>query len=171
MASRGFAFLAPLFKRPLRPGDIPAITDPVKAARFPELALLSALAYGKTDRGVAVVWAAIPAFCKLDDEQARFCFDVAVSALSEADQRRIEAMLKDSPYGEEFAKKFQAHGYEQARAEGARKVLLRLLPMRFGEPLEVDLARIQAAEYATLKRWAARLITARILAEVFDDPT
>lgn len=171
MASRGFAFLAPLFKRPLQPGDVPAITDPDRAARFPELALLSALAYGKTDLGVAVVWAAIPAFCKLDDEHARFCFDVAVSALSEADQRRIEAMLEDSPYGEEMAKKFRVYAYEQGLAKGERKALLRLLRIRFGELPEVDLARIQAAECAALERWGERMLTAGSLAEVFEDPS
>jgi len=170
LTSRQF-YIATILSMPIQPDRIPVITDPAIAARSPERSVLSAIVHGKTEFGVAIVWAAVPAFCKLDDLSARVCFDMALSALSDADQRRVEAMLEDSPYGKELADKYRAHGYEQECAEGERTLLLRQLRIRFGELPAAALGCIEAAESATLERWGERVLTAASLAEVLEDPS
>jgi hypothetical protein len=55
---------------------------------------------------------------------------------------------------------------ERGQKEGERKILLRMLRLRFGE-LSVDVtARIDAAESEQIERWADRVLTAATLDEV-----
>jgi hypothetical protein len=65
---RGFVLLPPVLRREA----IPVITDAAEAARRPELAVLSAMAYGDTEQGATIAGAVLPAIQKLDDERARF---------------------------------------------------------------------------------------------------
>ena len=59
----------------------------------------------------------------------------------------------------------------EARSEGGRSVLLRLLRARFGELPAVTVAHIETADLADLERWSERVLGAQTLAEVLDDPS
>jgi Domain of unknown function (DUF4351) len=59
----------------------------------------------------------------------------------------------------------------EARTEGERSLLLRLLRTRFGELPAAAVARIEAADVAALERWSDRVLDAQTLAAVFGDPS
>jgi hypothetical protein len=56
---------------------------------------------------------------------------------------------------------------EEGERKAERRVVLRLLRVRFGELPPATVARIEAAEPKTLEVWQERLLTARSLDEVF----
>ena len=143
------------------------MTDPAEAARPPELAVLSAMAHGECDQGAAIAAAVLPAIQRLDDERARFYGDLVLNSLNEAARRALEAMMKGYEYQSDFAKKYVAQGHK----EGERALLLRLLCTRFGELPAAAVARIEGAEVAVLERWGERMLSAKTLAEVLDEPS
>ena len=59
-------------------------------------------------------------------------------------------------------------GVQQGLREGERRVLLKLLTLRFGAPPDAALARIAAADAETLERWAERVLTGATLDDVLD---
>jgi Domain of unknown function (DUF4351) len=75
--------------------------------------------------------------------------------------------MKGYEYQSDFAKKYVAQGHK----EGERALLLRQLRTRFGELPAAAVARVEGAEMAVLERWGERVLTAKSLAEVFDDPS
>ncbi|MGK3992249.1 hypothetical protein [Sorangium sp. So ce1024] len=58
----GFVLRPPVLGR----AAIPVVTDPMEAARRPELAVLSALAHGESDHGAAIAAAVLPAVAGLE---------------------------------------------------------------------------------------------------------
>ena len=64
--------------------------------------------------------------------------------------------------------KGEQRGEQKGRVEGARQFLAKLLTLKFGALVEPALARIQAADEATLGRWAERVLSARSLEEVWE---
>ncbi|WP_437275390.1 DUF4351 domain-containing protein [Sorangium sp. So ce375] len=147
------------------------MTDPAEAARRPELAVLSAMAHGGGEQGARIAAAVLPAIRELDEETARFYGDLVLNSLNEAARRALEAMMKGYEYQSEFAKKYVALGRDQGRREGERAVLLRLLRARFGELPEAAIARVEGAEIAAIEQWAERVLSAKTLAEVLDEPS
>ncbi|AUX23245.1 uncharacterized protein SOCEGT47_037680 [Sorangium cellulosum] len=87
----------------------------VEAARRPELAVLSAMAHGQGEHGVAIAAAALPAIRGLDDERARFYGDLVLNSVNEAARRALEAMMKGYEYQSDFAKKYVAQGRLEGR--------------------------------------------------------
>jgi predicted transposase/invertase (TIGR01784 family) len=63
----------------------------------------------------------------------------------------------------------RVEGEARGRVEGARRVLLQLLQLKFGELPSSERARVQAASEEELLRWTARLLTADSLAAVLAD--
>jgi hypothetical protein len=59
----------------------------------------------------------------------------------------------------------------EARNEGERSLLLRLLGVRFGELPAAAVARVETATMADIERWGERLFTAKTLDEVLGDPS
>ncbi len=159
----GFVLTPPVLGR----RAVPIITDPVEAARRPELAVLSAMAHGETEQGAAIAAAVLPAVRQLDDERARFYGDVVLNSLNEAARTALEAMMKGYEYQSDFAKKYVAQGHK----EGERALLLRLLRTRFGELPASTVARVEGAEVAVLERWGERVLSAKTLTEVLDEPS
>jgi membrane-associated phospholipid phosphatase len=47
----GFVLTPPVLRRE----EIPVVTDPAEAARRPELGVLSAMAFGETDKGATLI--------------------------------------------------------------------------------------------------------------------
>jgi hypothetical protein len=163
----GFVLRPPVLGREA----IPLVTDPAEAARRPELAVLSAIAHGEGAQGAAIAAAVLPAIRELDDEKARFYGDLVLSCLNEAARRALEAMMKGYEYQSDFAKKYVAQGRKEGRKEGELNLLLRLLRARFGELPEAAVTRIEAAEIAQLEQWGERVLSAKTLAEVLDEPS
>ena len=71
--------------------------------------------------------------------------------------------MKGYEYQSDFAKKYVA--------QGERAMLLRLLRTRFGELPATAIARVESAEIAALERWGDRVLSAKTLAEVLDEPS
>jgi hypothetical protein len=147
------------------------VVDPAEAARRPELGVLSAMAHGESEQGAAIAAAVLPAIRGLDDERARFYGDLVLNSLNEAARRALEAMMKGYDYQSDFAKKYVAQGRDQGHKEGERALLLRLLRTRFGELPAVAVARVEGAEIAAIERWGERMLSAKTLAEVLDEPS
>jgi Domain of unknown function (DUF4351) len=125
--------------------------------------VLSALAHGAGEQGAAIAEAVLPAVRQLGDERARFYGDLVLNSLNAAARRALEAMMKGYVYQSDFAKKYLA--------QGERVLLLRLLRGRFGELPATTLARVESAEVAMIERWGDRVLSAKTLAEVFDEPS
>ncbi|WP_437980356.1 DUF4351 domain-containing protein [Sorangium sp. So ce117] len=143
------------------------MTDKAEAARRPELGVLSALAHGAGELGANIAAAVLPAIRELDEDRARFYGDLVLNSLDDTARRALEAMVKGYEYQSDFAKKYVAQG----RHEGERAILLRQLRARFGELPEAAVARVEGAEIAVLEQWAERVLSAKTLAEVLDEPS
>ena len=100
-------------------------------------------------------------------ERAGFYYDLVYNSLNEATRRALEAMMKGYEYQSDFAKKYVAQGQK----EGERALLLRQLRTRFGELPATTVARVEGAEIALLERWGERVLSAKTLAEVLDEPS
>lgn len=61
-------------------------------------------------------------------------------------------------------------GRKEGEQKGERKILVKLLRLRFGELSEAAVARIRAAKPRQIERWAERVLTARSLDEVLGKP-
>jgi hypothetical protein len=109
--------------------------------------------------------------CNHRDDGARFYYDLVYNSLNEAARRALEAMMKSYDYQSDFAKKYVAEGRAEGRKEGERALLLRLLRTRFGELPATAMARVESAEIAVLERWGERVLSAKTLAEVLDEPS
>jgi len=168
----GFVLRPPVLRRM----DIPVVTDPAEAARRPELAVLSAMAHGETEQGATIAGALLPAIQGLDDDRARFYYDLLVNSLNAAARRALEAMMKGYEYQSDFAKKYVAQGLDQGRTEGrVEGEALALLAVLRGRGITVPDAtreRILAEkDPARLERWLEKAGTSSTVTEVLDDPS
>ena len=71
----------------------------------------------------------------------------------------------------EERKEGRKEGRDEGRTEGERILLLRQLRARFGELPAAAVARVEAADVALLERWGERVLGAKTLAEVLDEPS
>ena len=172
----GFVLTPPVLRREA----IPVVMDPGEAARRVELAVLSAMAHGETEQGASIAAAVLPAIRGLDDDRARFYYDLVYNSLNEAARRALEAMMKGYEYQSDFAKKYVAIGRDQGRDQGrlegraeeaARAVLTALRVRGIAVP---DAARervLAQKDPERLERWLERAAIAASIAEVIDDPS
>jgi hypothetical protein len=164
----GFVLRPPVLRRT----DVPVVTDSAEAARRPELAVLSAMAHGETEQGATIAGAVLPAIQGLDDDRARFYYDLVYNSLNEAARRALEAMMKGYEYQSDFAKKYVAQGRDQGRVEEAARAVLTALRVRGIAVPEVARERILAEkDPERLERWHERAIVAASIAEVLDPPS
>jgi hypothetical protein len=138
--------------------------------------VLSAMAYGETEQGATIAGAVLPAIDALDDERARFYYDLVYNSLNEAARRALETMMKGYEYQSDFAKKYVAQGRTEGRTEGlaegeARAVLTALRVRGIAVP-EAARGRILAQkDPECLERWLEKAIVATSLADVLDEPS
>jgi hypothetical protein len=152
----------------LRREGIPLVADPAEAARRVELGVLSAMAHGQSDEGLSVAKALLPAIDALDEERARFYYDLVYNSLNEAARRALEEMMKGYEYQSDFAKKYVAQG----RAEANAQAVLTALRVRSIAVTDEERARILAEkDLPTLERWIERSILAASVAEVLAEPS
>jgi hypothetical protein len=168
----GFVLRPPVLRRE----EIPVVTDRAEAARRPELGVLSAMAYGETDRGAAIADAVLPVVGGLDDERARFYYDLVYNSLNEAARRALEAMMKGYEYQSDFAKKYVAlgrdEGRDQGRVEARARDVLTVLRVRGIDVPEAVRERILAQkDLERLESWLEKAAVSTSLAEVLAEPS
>jgi len=173
MGVRGFALEPPVLGR----NSIPKVTDPEEARRRPELALLSAMAYGDGDEAIEIVEAALPAFANLDDKRSGFYLEILYNSINEAAKRLLEAKMKDYVYTSPFAVKHIQLGRDLGRDEGLKLgrdeglKLGRDEGLKLGRDEGLKLGRDEGVKLALLTVLSARSIDVpqatreRILAE------
>jgi len=171
----GFVLRPPVLRRT----SVPVVTDIEEAARRPELGVLSAMAYGKTEEGATIAAAVLPAIRGLDDGRARFYYDLVYNSLNAAARRELEGMMKGYEYQSDFAKKYVAEGRAEGRAEGlaqgrakeAAGNLLSVLRVRGITVPDAIRERILAQQDPErLERWLEKAVVATSVTEVIDEP-
>jgi len=72
---------------------------------------------------------------------------------------------------EDYEQALVARGVDQGIKRGERAVLLRQLRARFGELPASVATRVEAADVGEIERWADRVLSAKVLDEVFREPS
>jgi hypothetical protein len=169
------------------PDAIPVIVDEQVAQQDPELAVLSVMAHGHEDVGFAIAQAIIRTASGLEDERSRLYFDLAVTSVSEAARRALEALMKSGSYEyqSEFARKYVSQGRQEGRQEGREEgrqegrqegllegELIALLEVLDARGLKVDdTARhliMACTDSAQLKLWIREAVKVRSVQELFE---
>lgn len=154
------------------PSAVPVVRDVGQAVADPELAVLSAMAHGDDapEIAVSIAFAALEASRTLDDERALLYSDLIFASLGEAARVAFEELMvrNDYEYQSDFAKKHQAVGRAEGKAEGEASALLTLLDARGIAMSPDDRDRILACnDVAVLERWIRRAVAIAIIDELF----
>ncbi len=152
------------------PSRLPRIVDSNVACEHVELAVLSAMAFGRNDTKLQVVRPTLEALARaqLDEERRKTYADVVYAALGRAARAALEAHMKSGQYeySSWFAKKYVAEG----KAEGEAKALLSVLAARGLQVPEVVATRVrECRDLEQLERWVRRAAVATSIDEVFRD--
>ena len=157
------------------PDAVPIVDDPARAASDPELAVLSAMAWGSTAPPDQAVRIAITAFdaihaARLDAGRAMLYSDLIRAALSDAARAALEALMNQGyEYQSEWARQHRAEGEAKGKAEGEARALLTVLEGR-NLPVSADQRdRILACtDLAQLDAWLRKAIVATATADLFE---
>jgi len=156
----------------LGPAGVPVIRDPVQARADPELAVLSAIAHGRSadsDWAASIASIANTAIEGLDEDRWKLYFDLLMTSLSEAARRKLQAMdLDNYQFQSAFVKRYvamgeaqgEAQGKARGRLEGRAELVIRQLTVRFGAVPEEVRACVASASIAELDEIGERLLTA-----------
>lgn len=154
------------------PDAIPVVRDAAVARREPELAVLSAMAHGKEEVGAEIAHAVLSSGRRgLEDERLRFYVDLALSSLSEAARRALEALMKSGHYEvqTELFRQWVAQGREEGRQEGELTALLEVLDARGIQVDEESHQRLAACkDLEQFKLWLRQAVKVLTVQELFD---
>jgi hypothetical protein len=159
----GFVLHPPVLRRTA----VPVVTDPEEAARRPELGVLSAMAHGDTGEGATIAAAVLPAVRELDEDKARFYYDLVYNSLNEAARRALEAVMKGYEYQSDFAKKYVAEGRVQ---EAARALLTVFRARGIAVPDSIRERILAQKDPELLERWLEKAVVAPSVTAVLDEP-
>jgi len=122
------------------------------------------------EQALRIACTAAEATLSPDAERSVLYYDLVFASLGEAARKALQAMEPAKyEFQSEFARRYLAQGEAKGREEGRAEMLLRQIEIRFGRPgVDVE-ARVRSATTDELDRFAARILTARSLAEVFGD--
>jgi hypothetical protein len=171
----GFVLCPPVLSRT----TVPVVTDLREAARRPELGVLSAMAHGETAEGATIAAAVLPAIRGLDDDKAKFYYDLVYNSLNEAARRALETMMKGYEYQSDFAKKYVAEGRTEGRTEGhtegrteeAVRALLTVLRVRGIAVSDAVRGRILAQkDPERLEHWLEKAAVASSITAILEEP-
>jgi flagellar biosynthesis/type III secretory pathway protein FliH len=159
----------------LGPAGVPRITDAEVAKADPELAVLSAMSHGPgADHETALLIALVAAGASvgLDAERSVLYYDLAFASLSEAAKKALQAMDPAKyEFQTEFAKRYFSQGKRQGqaegKAEGKAELVLNLLKLKFSKLNAATKRRVEAASVEDLDQYAARILKAKTLDDVF----
>ena len=158
---------------------VPVITDPEEAARRPELGVLSAMAHGKSEQGLTIAAAVLPALRGLDDDRARLYYDLVYTSLHEAARYALEVLMKGYEYQGDFARRYVAQGRAEGRTEGRTEgltegtahSLLTVLRVRgIAVPDAVRERILAEKDPERLERWLEKAAVASSVAAILDEP-
>jgi hypothetical protein len=165
------------------PDAIPVVSDPEVAGREPELAVLSAMAHGREEVGPAIAEAVLKSAGGLEAERFRLYVDLAVSSLSEAARRALEALMKSGTYEvqTELFRQWIAQGREEGLKEGLQEGLqeglhrgelaavFEVLDARGIQVDEASRQRLMACkELSQIKLWLRKAVTVQSVQELFE---
>jgi len=151
----------------LGPSAVPVITSLDVARATPELAVLSAMAHGRSDVGAEIAAAALASTAGLDEERATLYGDVVLSCLGEAARRALEAMMGSGNY--EYQSEFVRRNVARGRAEHAAQAVLAVLETRgLAIPDDVRQRVLASTDVAELDRWLLRAVVVGSAAEIFE---
>ncbi|MCG5053703.1 MAG: hypothetical protein KA712_12140 [Myxococcales bacterium] len=100
------------------PKEVPKIDEVEEAARFPELAVVSALAHaydGDWKRSVAIATAAVAASYASRDPAAHVYYDLILAVFSEPAREALKMNLINYEYQDEGLRRAKAEGTRQGR--------------------------------------------------------
>ena len=167
------------------PDGVPKLTDPARARREPQLAVLSVMAHGRGElkTAAAIGAAAATAIQRLSDDQ-RVLYSLLIEAnLSEAARKAIEmqpglekfftaAQRRNFERGQAEGEakgraEGKAEGEAKGKAEGEAKALLQILTRR-GLTLTAEQRRriMGCMDVAILERWLDRALSVTSVAEL-----
>jgi hypothetical protein len=153
----------------LGPEGVPVVTDPQKAERFPELAVMSVMAHGRGDVQTAVKLATLAAQAAnaaetLDMDMHALYLDLIETALGEAARKAFEMLPETYKFQGPTYLKGQAVG----EARGEAKAVLAFLEARGLAPTEQQRQRILAcADLEQLNTWVRKAVTLVDVEELF----
>ena len=156
----------------LGPDRIPVVTEPERAQRAPELAVLSALAHGTGKQGLAIGQAALKAADGLDDERSRLYADLVMNALGPAARNALEKLMASGTYQykSDFARKYFGQGVAKGKVEGKADDILAVLEARgLAAPSDARERIAACTDLAQLDRWVRRAATCASVDELFHD--
>lgn len=152
------------------PDKIPVVTDEQQARQIPELAVLSAIAHGKSRnraQAVQIALAAQAGIANLDEAMAGLYYDLIVYSMSQAARRELQSMDPATyRFKSDFAKHYFAAGKQEGQAEGKADLIVNQLTERFGRLDAKTRVRISSASQEELNTLGKRLLSASTLDEV-----
>ena len=152
--------------RVIGPEGIPQVTDRDRAAREPQLAVLSVVAHGggEVETAVSIARAAVNAISSLSEEQQLLYSILIEKALSEA-ARKALAM---EPNIQKFFTEAHRRSYDQGKAEGKAEDLIKILKRRGMAVTDEQQRQIVACtDLSTLDRWLDRAFSVTAVDELF----
>jgi hypothetical protein len=157
------------------PEGVPVITEPDRAAREPQLAVLSVMAHGRgadVQTAVAIASAAAAAAAGLPEGLRMLCFALIESSLGEAARKSFEMLPQGQQFFSETMRKSfaegEAKGQARGEAKGEAQALLRVLDRRGLAVSNDQRERILACtDIATLEGWLDKAVTASSTDELF----
>jgi hypothetical protein len=157
--------------RVLGPDAVPVVTDPERAAREPELAVLSAMTHGKgdTEIAVAIALAASSAFGHLPSDQQLLYLAFIESALGDAARKAFEMHPEAEKIVEQFISERQQRSFEKGRAAEKAADVLEVLDARGLAVMDDQRERILGCtDLETLARWVRRAATVAATDALFE---
>ncbi|PCC71733.1 hypothetical protein SAMN02745121_03086 [Nannocystis exedens] len=157
----------------LGPEAVPVVTDLERARELPELAVLSVAAHADEPGAEHIALVALEATRELDDQRGIFYPDFVVALLGRVARTALEKLLMTTGRWEPLSDMFRRpwlDGIAEGEARGKASMLLKLLQLRGFALGDEQRERVLACrDEAQLDAWAARVLTATRLDEVFAD--
>jgi hypothetical protein len=163
------------------PEGVPKLTDPARARREPQLAVLSVMAHGRGDvaTATAIGTAAARAVQRLPEEQRMLYSLLIESNLSDAARKAIEMQGAVPKYFNEAQRQNyergvaegEAKGKAEGKAEGQATALLKILSRRGLTVTAAQRGRmLGCTDLATLERWLDRSLSVSSVEELLAPP-
>jgi len=156
--------------RVIGPESIPQVTDRDRAAREPQLAVLSVAAHGggEVETAVSIARAAVNAISSLSEEQQLLYSILIEKALSEAARKALAMEPNIQKFFTEAHRRSYDQGKAEGKAEGKVEALIEILKRRGMAVTDEQQGQIVACtDLPTLDRWLSRAFSVTAVDELF----
>jgi Arc/MetJ-type ribon-helix-helix transcriptional regulator len=156
----------------LGPEAVPVVTEPEQATAMPELSVLSAIAHGRGQHGLAIAVSALAAARRLDVERATLYDDLVLFWLNEAARSQLEELMERGryEYQSEIVRRHVAQGRDEGRAEAKAQAVLTVLEARgLGVSEELRRRIVGCTDLATLDDWLRRAVVIADASKLIDE--